>query len=398
MSRELPTRMRIQYTLSDTDIADITLLLNVFLEHVSLVSLSRREVGLADPNRLCRSTSPGRHSDIAKLVNRWGIRNEDGKYHALLNEVIGRIASCNRMLIIYKPIELLLFNKMLDGAKFTQEEIQLFFLQPYEMIISESIRFSALHLHSLIMKLMDISQQLRCESAKEFLHQGVGRRLFMLKACVDSISTIYSEHRTQPIDEGEAAVLSQNINFFYANLFAIVDCIAFVFAYEDPGYAIDRTRRADLKKVGLFNREFRAEIGKLSKWADLPKVKVWYDAIVDLRHPVAHRIPLYFPDIYTDDDSLAIQQIYQEYYGNLRLIFRDTTIPPDDMTRKLDTLQEEWKKKKASIDVFSGCFLHSHAESKRYYHLSRLSLDLGILYYLLDTSFDRLGGGGTAGH
>jgi hypothetical protein len=355
--------------------------------------LSRREIGLADPEK-----AYSRYSDIAKLINRWGIRNEDGEYHALLNEVVGRITSRHRMLIIYEPIQLLLFNKMLDGSNFTQEEIHLFFLQPYEMIISESIRGSALYLNNLLIKSMTVSRQLQHERAKKYLHEGVGRRLSMLKASVDSISTIYSTDRTRPLDEGEAAILSQNINFFYANLFALIDCIAFVFAYEEPGYVIDETRRADLKKVGLFNKEFRTQISELSKWSDLPKVKVWYDAIVDLRHPIAHRIPLYFPDIYTEDDSLAIQQIDREYYGNLGPVFRDMPLRPDDMTRKLDTLQDEWKKKKAAINAFSGCFLHSHGESRRHYHLSRLILDLGILYYLLDTSFDRLGGIGTASY
>jgi hypothetical protein len=300
------------------------------------------------------------------------------------------------MLFIYEPIQLLLFRKMLEAvkegarAKFTLEEVQVFFLQPYEMILSRSILTSGICLYDLILKATRLSGQLQSDNAKEFLDEGVVRRLFMLKASVDSMSRIYSQHRTQPLDDDEAAILSQNINFFYANIFATVDCLAFVFAYEDPDYPIDRAKTGDLWKVGLFKKDFRAQIGGLSEWPDLPKVKVWYDAIVELRHPVAHRLPLYFPEIYTDQDSREIQEIDQEYRRGLTAMARDMAVSSDDTTKTLDALHAERQKRRANVSVFSGGFLHSHRETKKFHHLSRLTLDLGILYYLLDTSFDRL--------
>ncbi len=50
-------------------------------------------------------------------------------------------------------------------------------------------------------------------------------------------------------------------------------------------------------------------------------------------------------------------------------------------------LNEVRDKELSEINLFSGCFLHSDKESKRYYHLSRLVVDLGILYYLLYGGF-----------
>ena len=60
---------------------------------------------------------------------------ESNQYNILLNDVQGRISSCHPMLIIYEPIQLLLFNKMLEwgtnkNASFSKQEIEAFFLQP----------------------------------------------------------------------------------------------------------------------------------------------------------------------------------------------------------------------------------------------------------------------------
>jgi hypothetical protein len=391
-------RLGIQYSLSEEDVRDVRKLLNAFLEHVSLKTLSRREAELADLQRRLIGSSHTGCPHIVKVVNRWGITNEDGQYNALLNGLMGHILSRHRLLQIYESIQLLVFRKMLEAMKageppaFSLEEVQVFFLQPYEVILSESILTSSIHLNELVVDGGRLSAQLQSDNAREFLNQGVVRRLVMLRTSVDSMSRIYSHHRTQPLGDEEAAILSQNINFFYANVFAIVDCLAFVFAYEDPGYPIDRANTSDLMKVNLFSKEFRKQIRGLSEWPDLAKAKVWYDTIKELRHPVAHRIPLYFPEIYTADDSRAIQEIDQRYHADLASIVGDTAASSEDLADKLDAIRAERQKREASIGTFSGVFLHSDRETRTLHHLSRLTVDLGILYYLLHTSFDHLAG------
>jgi len=385
--------MKIEYKFSTEDIADVLNLLNEFLKHVSIVILSRAEVEIADPEKRFIGTRDSRYCDIVKVINRWAIKDEEGKYYKLLNGVIGRISSCRPMLQIYKPIELLLFNKLLEGRKggkttFTKEEIEIFFLQPYEMIVCSSISESGAHLYDLITKSQRLSVKLKSKDSKEFLDQGVGRRLFMLKSTVDSISEIYCERRIKPLDDNERPILSQNINFFYANTYAILDCLAFVLAFEYPDYEINRHNIDELKKVGLFKENFQTKIDGLSKKLTLTKLKDWYDEIVDLRHPVAHRIPLYFPEIYNDEDARKIQEADEKHFKSFNAILKNMTTPTMEENDKLDKLRKEWEKAKTNINVFSGCFLHSYEESKKFYHLSRLTLDLGILYYLLDKSFE----------
>jgi hypothetical protein len=71
--------MNIEYTFSTTDIADVHRLLNEFLKHISLVLFSRREADLADPNKTFIGTRNNRYSDIVKVINRWGIKDKEGK-------------------------------------------------------------------------------------------------------------------------------------------------------------------------------------------------------------------------------------------------------------------------------------------------------------------------------
>lgn len=387
--------MKIEYKFSTADIADVLNLSNEFLKHVSIVTLSRSEAEIADAEKGLIGTGDSRYCNIVKVINRWGIKDEEGKYYELLNDVIGRISSCQPMLQIYKPIQILLFNKLLEKrknpkAKFTKEEIEIFFLQPYEMIVCTSIPQSGVRIYDLIGKSQGLSVKLKSEDSKEFLEHGVVRRLFMLKATVDSISKIYCERRKKPLDDNEKAILSQNINFFYANIYAILDCLAFVFAFEYPNYKINRHNKKEFKKVQLFKKKFYRKINGLSEKLNLTKLKPWYDEIADLRHPVAHRIPLYFPEIYNDEDYRKIQEDDKDYFESFNSILKDITAATNEINDELDKLNKEWQKAKSNINVFSGCFLHSYEESKKFYHLSRLTLDLGILYYLLDKSIEYL--------
>ena len=77
----------------------------------------------------------------------------------------------------------------------------------------------------------------------------------------------------------------------------------------------------------------------------------------------------------------------EKYNYGCRSIYADANITPQEMVEKSTELQKIRDNELSEINLFSGCFLHSDKESKRYYHLSRLVVDLGILYYLLYGGF-----------
>ncbi|GAH51217.1 unnamed protein product, partial [marine sediment metagenome] len=136
--------MEMKYKISTKDISDVNGLLNEFLKHISLVTLSRTEAVMANPETRFVGSGSSKYHDIVKMINRWGIKDESKRYNELLNNVIGRISLCHPMLLIYEPVQLLLFNKMLEwgtkkNASFSKQEIEAFFLQPYEIITNSSI-------------------------------------------------------------------------------------------------------------------------------------------------------------------------------------------------------------------------------------------------------------------
>ncbi len=381
------------YIMSKTDISDITTLLNGFLQHISLAVLSHTEAVMAYDETNLVGLGSSKYHDIVKMINRWGIKDESKRYHELLNNIIARISSRHPMLQIYEPVQLLLFNKMLErktktSAIFSKQEIETFFLQSDRMITNSSLSVAGLNFSALSRKFLKLAQILKSKDSVEFLNEGVVRRLFMLRASVDSIVTIYSEHRINPTDDNEKTILSQSVNFFYANIYAILDCLALVFAFECPDYNIRRSNRKELARVGLFEKDFYAKINGLCENLSLTKLKHWYEEIKDLRHPIAHRIPLYFPEIYEDADFPKIQEIDQEFHNNIEAVLDDKTLSPGNRNDKLTQLEKIKEDKKATIEVFSGCFLHSYEENKKFYHLSRLTFDLGILRHLLDKSLD----------
>lgn len=388
------TTKRIEYKFSSQEIESIQHLLNEFLNNISLVTLSRSEAEIANPDE-CFIQQNEKYHNIVKVINRWGIKDENGKYNESLNNIIGKISLCRPMLQPYEFIEFLLFNKMMEwgknvNAKFTKEELEVFFLQPFDSIIDNNLPYAGIHLNDIIIESHRYVNELDSDHSKEFLNEGVGRRLFMLKANIDSISKIYNENRRKPLNEEENAILAQNINFFYANIHGILDCLAFVFAFESPDYIINRVNIKELKKVNLFDANFYNKIANLNDKLELQKLKFWYKEIIDLRHPIAHRIPLYFPEMYNSKDALEIQKLENKYYEDYNALLKNETITLNDKYSQLTKLDKDYHEAKENINTFSGCFTHSHLESKKLYHLSRLPFDLGILFFLLDKSLEYL--------
>ncbi|MHC4124369.1 MAG: hypothetical protein ACYSSI_12410 [Planctomycetota bacterium] len=385
---------QIQIDLSSNDISEIVKLLNKLLKQVSMLTLSREELSIVEGNRKIPGFGNRKFSNVVKTINRFGIRDDSGDFYKLLNEVIGRITLNNPMFQIYDSIKFLLFNKLLErmtdkNPKFSQKELSVFFLQPHHIITNTGVSLAGVSLYDMVKKSQELSETLKSEDAKEFLGYGTCRRLFMLKANVDAITKIYSYHRIDGLTREEDVIMDQNINALYANIYAIMDCLSFVIAFEDNDYDISRNRR-DFNKIGLYNWKFQKEYKKykqLESKLNLKNLKSWFDEICDLRHPVAHRIPLYFPNIYNNQESAVYKGSMERYYDGCRSIYADVNITPQEMVKKSTELQKIRDNELSEINLFSGCFLHSDKESKRYYHLSRLVVDLGILYYLLYGGF-----------
>ena len=381
----------IRINLSSRDISEIVKLQNKLLQQVSIITLSRDELSIIDANNKVIGLGNRQFSNVIKTINRFGIRDDSGNFYKVLNDVIGRITLNNPIFRSYDSIIMLLFNKLLEkwtnkDSKFTQEELEVFFLQPFKFITTTDIYSSGLFINSLIFKITEIHNGLKSEDAGDFLQNGIGRRLFMLKENVDAIAKIYKCHRIDGLSHKEDVILDQNINAFYANIYAIMDCMAFVITFEDKDCDISRNEQKDLNKIGFYNKHFPSvykRYSQLESNLNLRKLKPWFLEICDLRHPVAHRIPLYFPNIYNSHESAIYKKSMGKYNSACRDIYANGNITPQELEVKSTELQKVKDIELYEINLFCGCFLHSDKESKRYYHLSRLVIDLGILCYLL---------------
>ncbi len=385
---------QIQIDLSSDDVSEIVKLLNKLLKQVSMLTLSREELSIVEGNRKAPGLGNRKFSNVVETINRFGIKDDSGDFYKLLNDVIGRITLDNPMLQIYDSIKLLLFNKLLEkwtngSAEFSQDELTVFFSQPYPIITNTELFLVGVSLYEMVEKAHKLSATLKSGDAREFLDYGIGRRLFMLKENVDAITKIYSCHRIDGLTREEDVIMDQNINAFYANIYAIMDCLAFVIAFEDNDCDISRHNK-DFGKIGLYNNKFPKVYKKyrqLESKVNLKKLKPWFKQICDLRHPVAHRIPLYFPNIYNTQESAVFKGSMERYNDGCRSIYAEANITLQERLDKSTKLQKVRDNELSEINLFSGCFLHSDKESKRYYHLSRLVVDLGILYYLLYGGF-----------
>ena len=397
----------IKFNFSEQEIENIRCSLNILLKNTSLIALSYSEVEDVNSQIEVPGFCNSKYHGIIKTYNRWGIEDTDGQYNNFLNDVIGEITKRYSLLQIYKPIQLLLFNKLLEGYDkggkilFTKNEIEIFFLQPFRMISSASAQMSSICLNELIIKSNRMLGIVKNKEAIEFLSQGVGRRLQMLNECTDSISKIYCSSRIKALNGTENAIISENTNFFYANIYAIIDCLAFVLAFEEPTYKIDRHNPNDLKKVGLFKKSFYERFDGLQERLNLIKLEHWYKEIVELRHPIAHRIPLYFPDFFKEEEAQKMREISIEYneHFNEKLKESEKFSNKDckdikdyseviEWNNSMEKISDERQQAELRTRTFSGCFLHSIGESKKLYHISRIVVDLGILYILVDDAFE----------
>jgi len=376
--------------LSGRDIDDIVTLINKLLDSCSLILLSRDEH--SSVNTFFIHAENNKLKNVVKSINRFGIKDECGDFHKFLNEIVKVITRRNHLFQIYDRVVFLLFDKLLEkwtkDSIVSKEEIELFILQPYEFLTTD-LQYSNLLIRDIALK-SNLSHRLKSHDAKEFLLEGVFRRVFMLYENINAISKIFDTERIDNLASDENAILTLSINAFYANIFAITDCLAFTIVFEDDDCRITREDQKKFRKIGLFHKDFPqfyCKYDQLKERLKLEILKLWYDEICNLRHPIAHRIPLYFPVIYNCTEGLTYCDATESHNLGCNAIFSDDTISPLERVDRISKLQKIRENEFLGISLFSGCFLHSDKESKRYYHLSRLVFDLGILGFILKESF-----------
>jgi hypothetical protein len=136
---------------------------------------------------------------------------------------------------------------------------------------------------------------LKNSRAKEFSTQGYPRRLKIIVRCIDNVFRIIPPDRSALPSRDELSDTTINIQGFVFNVFGSIDNLAWILVLE-KGRKLPDGRPIPDTHIGLGpnNKGVRATLSKEFQ-NYLTRLDNWFAHITDLRHALAHRIPLYIP-------------------------------------------------------------------------------------------------------
>jgi hypothetical protein len=141
--------------------------------------------------------------------------------------------------------------------------------------------------------------------AKEFASQGYSRRLKVMVRCIENVFTMIPPERLELPSRDELSDATINIQSFVFNVFGSADNLAWIWMLEKGQKLAGKTPIPDTHiGLGPKNETVRATLSK--GFNDYLKgLDKWFDHMADLRHALAHRIPLYIPPyvIQTADEA-----------------------------------------------------------------------------------------------
>ncbi|MBD3769247.1 MAG: hypothetical protein IE925_03805 [Rhodobacterales bacterium] len=159
------------------------------------------------------------------------------------------------------------------------------------------------------------SLELRSERAKEFARHGVARRVQILRRCLEIIFEQMPPATQEAPSRHDLLDATISIQTFIMNVFGVLDNIAWTWI-EESGLCKPDGAKLRPTEVGLTPR-FEYIRNSLSNETQslLNEYRDWFDYIIDLRHALAHRIPLYVPPNCIDSEHVEeYQQLDQRKF------------------------------------------------------------------------------------
>lgn len=218
----------------------------------------------------------------------------------------------------------------------------------------------------LLLGLMSFQQTLKNEKAREYLMQGVGRRLKTLTRCINNIFSIFPPERIQNLSKDELTDITINLHAFFINIAGIFDNLAWVFAHENDLLGKVSEGKIPKNLVGLFKKETQKNLKtELNDYLNSETMKLWYEDYSKIyRDSLAHRIPLYVPPaLFSKDEEKEFQNIEEQ-------------IQTLDFSKECDREKyNELRSKQQALGGVSHLFGHSPTEGNRavYFHAQVLS-------------------------
>ncbi|MBB5048545.1 hypothetical protein HNR60_003312 [Rhodopseudomonas rhenobacensis] len=156
-----------------------------------------------------------------------------------------------------------------------------------------------------------LTLDLKNARAREFATQGFPRRLQTMVRCINHVFTLIPPERNTVPTGDELADATIHIQCFVFNVFGSLDNLAWIWVCETGQKRSDATPIKD-RQVGLgpgFDTVRETLPQGLKE--HLESLKGWFDHTTNLRHALAHRIPLYIPPYVIKKEDEAAYHAYQ---------------------------------------------------------------------------------------
>lgn len=155
-------------------------------------------------------------------------------------------------------------------------------------------------LAALMVTTLKEEQKIGVEAAAEYLRFGVGRRLSVMRHCLNTVFDLFPPQQVKPLRSEQLNVVQISLQAFVINLSGIFDNFAWAFVLRHDLHLkelADKRGAPDRMKIGMFHPATQTFLpAELLAWANDPQIKIWQtDYLKSYRDALAHRIPLYIP-------------------------------------------------------------------------------------------------------
>ncbi len=199
----------------------------------------------------------------------------------------------------------------------------------------------------LLLTAVRAGQLLTDDRAKEHMLHGAGRRLKLLRRCLENVFRLFPVSRTMPLDGEDLDEVQISLHAFVVNLYGLFENLAwcFVLRHGLEGEIGDRRR------ISMFSKSTQQYLPvPLRTHLKSETMLKWQsEYLKNYRDALAHRIPLYIPPAtYTPEQSQRYQALDQDEWESIRL-------------QQWDRL-EKIRSEKAALGSACPMFIHSYSD------------------------------------
>lgn len=217
-----------------------------------------------------------------------------------------------------------------------------------------------------------VALQFTAPRAKEYLLQGVCRRVETIRRCMVRIFNTFAVDRRNVLDDDERSNVEVSLQAFLLNLYGVFDNVAWTLLFEKH-VSLPRN------KVGLFLQATQQHLAApLLKSVTDPKIQSWYKTHVKpYRDALAHRIPVYVPPMGLDEKAQQRNRELEEQIVS--------AIERRDLNA-VERLQNEQEGLGVALPVFSHSYSKEEGSPPMWLH-PQVIVDGKTMLEVLNTAF-----------